>query len=301
VQQKFWYQKAVNIAGIVVGSAIGLLALADTLSGAAKFITLPIPVFGTALLIALFLLAEVLPRVAKIKWVVKDGAVVTLTRPGWRTRLVILGWIVALWIPRALPGPSAPEPVPADTPSPPSPTANSQDLAFAADRVRLCMQAHELASQKEFVEATAASFPTDGELEPGEPVANTRIAYCQWPPSPYSEADGYVEITVETVIGPGRGQVTGATYADRVLSHCDILELAYGFGKQGVSGHHSFDVAAGSIVDVDGNAWDPDTMNENPEDYYPEGLLWMGFYTQRGEVVVMRNATFYLEDASCVP
>lgn len=174
-----------------------------------------------------------------------------------------------------------------------------EDLALAAERVRSCMETHDLIKQKEVIEETLFSLEGDLERKPGVLVARTTIRYCEWPPSSYSEADGYIEVVGEAVIGPGLGEATFASYADRIYSQCQTLVLSYGFGKQGMSAHDSFEVSAGSIVDGHGDPWDPQAMSENPDQYYSQGLPWLGFYSQKGEIVVVRNASLYLEDAEC--
>lgn len=183
----------------------------------------------------------------------------------------------------------------------PEPTAtamlqSSEELAFAAERVRACMEAHGLPRQKVVMVENLFMPESTLDWKPGDLVDRTTIEYCEWPPSSYSEADGYVQLVSEAVVGPGLAEATGATYADRIFSQCQTLSLSYGFGKQGVSGNSSFEVIAGSIIDGNGNPWDPDVIDENPDHYR---LPFLGIYTRKGEVVVIRNAGLYLEDAEC--
>ena len=179
-------------------------------------------------------------------------------------------------------------------------TPENEDSIVVAVMVQACIETHHLPKQKEITIVTEVPY-NNQEQRPGSLIQRRKIAYCQWPPSLYSDSDGYVEIITDEVKGPGLSEASGASYADRIYSRCDRLRLSYSFGKQFVSGHSSFEVSANSIVTVGGENWDPESMGENPSDYYYDGWPVLGFYTEDREVVVIHYAAFNLEDASCIP
>jgi hypothetical protein len=176
-----------------------------------------------------------------------------------------------------------------------SPDQNNSNLVIAAERVEHCIEAHRLSDERAVREEILYSPPTILGLHAGDILTRRTFENCQWPPSSYSDADGYVRIVVEEVVGPGKSEATFASYVDRVFSDCQVLELSYMFGKQGVSGHSSFEVPAGSIVDGHGDPWDSTVLLEDSDQYE----LWLGFYTRKGEVTVIRNASISLEDVKC--
>jgi hypothetical protein len=183
----------------------------------------------------------------------------------------------------------------------PDPTAiENEDLVVAATMVQACIGTHHLSKQKEIIIVTEIPFDNQ-ESRPGSLIRRRKIAYCQWPPSSYSDSDGYVEIITDEVKGPGLSEASGASYADRIYSKCDRLKLSYFWGKQFATDHLSFEVSINSIVTVGGEKWDPESMGENPNDYYYNGLPVLGFYTEDREVVVVHYAAYELEDASCIP
>lgn len=191
-------------------------------------------------------------------------------------------------------------PSPDVTPAPLVLGPENEDLIIAARSVQACMDAHHLSKQKEITIITEVPFE-EQKQRPGGLMQTRKIAYCQWPPSSYSDSDGYVEIITDAVYGPGISEASGASYADRVYSKCDRLKLSYFWGKQFTTNHVSFEVDAYSIVTVGGEEWDPKSMGENPSDYYYKGLPVLGFYTEDKEVVVVHYAAYELEDASCIP
>ncbi len=176
----------------------------------------------------------------------------------------------------------------------------NENWVIAANSVQACMEAHHLSKQKEIMIVTDVPFEKQ-EQRPGSLIQRRKIAYCQWPPFSYTDSDGYVEIIIDEIKGPGLSEASGASYADRIYSKCDKLKLSYSFGKQFVSGHSSFEVSANSIVEVGGKKWDPESMSENPDDYYYKGMPVLGFYTEDKEVVVIHYAAFELEDVNCIP
>jgi hypothetical protein len=147
------------------------------------------------------------------------------------------------------------------------------DQVVVADQVRRCMQQHALP------EAHAVLRSDDSMV----------FAECNWPPQSYSEVDGYSEIGVTTVAGPGLSEAEGSTDVDRIVAPCSQVKLSYSFGSQGTFEHlPPFVVEAGSIVTPEGNPW-------------PGEARTLNFYFERGEIDVVRNLSYILDQAECMP
>ena len=155
------------------------------------------------------------------------------------------------------------------------------DQVVVADQVRICMQQHGLSEAHAVLKGEASLAQSSGE--------STIFAECNWPPQSYSEADGYSEIRVMTVAGPGMSEAEGSTDVDRFFAPCQELKLSYSFGNQGTFKHlPSFVVKEGSVVTPDGNPWQGEIRTLN-------------FYFERGEIDVVRNLSYVLDKAECVP
>lgn len=155
------------------------------------------------------------------------------------------------------------------------------DEVVVAEQVRLCMQQHGL-SQAHVVLKDASSLAQI----PGD---STIFAECKWPPESYSEADGYSEVRVITVDGPGGSEAEGSTEVDRFFAPCEQLNLSYSFGNQGYFELlPSFVVKENSVVTPEGNPWQGEIRTLN-------------FYFERGEIDVVRNLSYVLNKAECVP
>jgi hypothetical protein len=114
------------------------------------------------------------------------------------------------------------------------------------------------------------------------------FAECEWPPQSYSAADGYSEIRVITVAGPGLSEAEGSTEIDRLIAPCKRLRLSYSFGNQGNFDHlPTFVAAADSIVTPEGVSWNGDIHTLN-------------FYPERNEIIVVRNLSYVLDQVECV-
>ena len=111
---------------------------------------------------------------------------------------------------------------------------------------------------------------------------------CVWPAPPWSDQDGYAELVVRTVPGPGQFEASGTTEADRIASPCREIEAAYSFGAQGDFDRRApLDLVRGSIVTDDGEIWreDPRTLP---------------FYPERDETIVLHNSRSRLDYVRCI-
>ena len=155
------------------------------------------------------------------------------------------------------------------------------DQVVVADQVRSCMQQHGLPEAHAIVRVQSNLGQDAGE--------STVFAECNWPPQSYSQADGYSEIRVTSVIGPGLSEAEGSTKVDRIVAPCNTVKLSYSFGKQGTFKHlPSFVVEVGSVVTPEGDPWSGEIRTLN-------------FYPVRGEIDVVRNLSYILDQAECMP
>jgi hypothetical protein len=84
-------------------------------------------------------------------------------------------------------------------------------------------------------------------------------------------------------------EAEGSTDVDRFVAPCRQLKLSYSFGNQGTFEHlPSFVVKECSIVTPEGNPWQGEIRTLN-------------FYFERGEIDVVRNLSYVLDKAECVP
>jgi hypothetical protein len=151
-----------------------------------------------------------------------------------------------------------------------SPTTTN--AVVQAMEVRACMQQHGL---KE----------AHTTISQGETVT---FASCDWPPPSYAGADGYSEIKVVTVAGPGQDEASGTNLADRITAPCQELKVSYTLGSQGLYQHLP-----------------PFTVNAD-EIYWRNREIWQGdrstlsFSPARGEIVILHNDKEILDSATCV-
>lgn len=140
--------------------------------------------------------------------------------------------------------------------------------------IRECIAAHGLQKGTGVVDADAA----------GTRVFGT----CDWPPSHYTQPDGYSEVIVKEATGPGHDEASGASAADRLFSPCGEVQVAYSFGKQGgFRRQPPMTLFTGEIVTVDGIRWNGDQRN-------------LPFYPERDESDVLHNFSSRLDYARCV-
>jgi hypothetical protein len=151
---------------------------------------------------------------------------------------------------------------------------------LVADQVRICMQQHGLSQAR-------AVLKDQSNLDQSS-YDSKIFAECEWPPQSYSAADGYSEIRVITVAGPGLSEAEGSTEIDRLIAPCKRLRLSYSFGNQGNFDHlPTFVAAADSIVTPEGVSWNGDIHTLN-------------FYPERNEIIVVRNLSYVLDQVECV-
>ena len=154
------------------------------------------------------------------------------------------------------------------------------DETEVAEQVRLCMQQHGLSK--------AHAILKDSFSIPEIPGDGTLFAECNWPPQPHSEPDGYSEIKVVNVAGPGLSEAEGSTEIDRFFAPCQTLTLSYSFGNQGNFEHlPSFVAEANAILTPEGSRWQGDIHTLN-------------FYPVRNEIIVVRNLSYRLDRVECV-
>ncbi|HTJ36004.1 MAG TPA: Hsp70 family protein [Dactylosporangium sp.] len=174
-------------------------------------------------------------------------------------------------------GPTSNAGVGTTTPAAPtSKAAPTKDLqAEAATKVADCERQHKMTKAKQ----------TDDN---GAGVQQFKT--CEWPPSKLADADGYWEIIVNSVQGPGDSEATGMSIADRVNGPCETFEMTYDYGHMGESSHlQPFKVPRGSIwiTTVNGGErWDGDRST-------------LPFYQDRDEAVVLTSGHYGLVTAAC--
>jgi hypothetical protein len=113
-----WYQGIfVGISAILVGlTALG--ALLDAL-GNANMISLRLAIFFTLLILAAWVLTEIIAHYRGIRWQTgRREQFITIKRLSTRSRLIILGVVALLWAPQVIPGLGGPD----DTPPAKPPT-----------------------------------------------------------------------------------------------------------------------------------------------------------------------------------
>ena len=113
---------------------------------------------------------------------------------------------------------------------------------------------------------------------------------CEWPPPAYANPDGFSEINVAQVTGPGDYEATDATLTDRISlpPDCVNAEVAYTFGAQGDLEHLAPFILRpgdirGALGEFEADEW------ENKLDFYPD----------RNEAVVLHNANVALDYVRC--
>jgi hypothetical protein len=155
----------------------------------------------------------------------------------------------------------------------------------AAERVQACEMQHGLKTASTRTESSETIPARSGE--PEQFVEHIDFRSCAWPKSQYADGDGYLEIRVRTVRGPGEYEATGTTSADRITAPCQQLIVAYQMGTQGAYENEApFTINADTVVtEEDGKLWKDD------------GAL--PFYPGAGEFVVLHNSHHGLGSAKC--
>jgi len=155
----------------------------------------------------------------------------------------------------------------------------------AAERVQACEGQHGMKTSTERKNWTETAPAGNGGPEASVEHADFRS--CEWPKSRYADADGFLEIKVSSVTGPGDFEASGVNMADRITAPCPQLTLSYQFGKQGdFQNEPSITVSADTIVTVDGKPWTGAHQS-------------LPFYPDEGEFVVLRNDSYEIASARC--
>jgi hypothetical protein len=155
----------------------------------------------------------------------------------------------------------------------------------AAERVQACEMQHGMKTASEKAESSETIRGNGG---PDQFVEHTAFRSCAWPRSQYADGDGYLEIKVQTVQGPGESEASGTDDADRITAPCQQLIVAYQMGHMGAYENESpITITADTLVTSYGEPW----KNEN-------GAL--PFYPDRGEFVVLHNGHHVIQSARCV-
>jgi hypothetical protein len=155
----------------------------------------------------------------------------------------------------------------------------------AAERVQACEAQHGMKTASDKTD----SLQTIPASDAGPQSSTEHISFraCVWPRSRYADADGYLEIKVQSVQGPGDNEASGTNAADRIAAPCQQLTVAYQFGSQGAYENTApITITADTVVTVDGKPW---KQADNPLDFYPDS----------GEFVVLHDDHYMIENASC--
>jgi TIR domain len=168
-----------------------------------------------------------------------------------------------------------------------------------AAKVAACERAHGLRSEQD------RRPPRSGEtrVDPSQVISGvpqTVFASCTWPPPPGADSDGYRAIAVSMVKGPGEGEYTGRTIADRIESRCRTLELEYSHAFMGEQTRFEpFRARPGDI-------WAP---SETASGFARIGKIGtpsgnqakLLFYPGRDEVIVLHSGHYApIENVECV-
>jgi hypothetical protein len=180
--------------------------------------------------------------------------------------------VVSLWatvVPLIWGKPSAtPTPTPAAVVSSPA-----DDPQIRAAQLRACEERHQMTQAQQRFTTSDYAFS---------------FRFCQWPAPSFADGDGFSEITVSTVEGPGAYEALGTTLVDRIHGPCAVFRLAYDFGKMGDSEHLAPFLAHPEEL-LFGGKGDP----------YPGQKNELSFYPDRDEVDVLHNGSYQLFTASC--
>jgi hypothetical protein len=127
----------------------------------------------------------------------------------------------------------------------------------------------------------------------GTEVVKGRFLFraCEWPPPPGSGSDGFTEITVSRIDGPGESEAEGMTFADVFTTSCTDLKIEYLFNNMGtfVREQPVF-LSKGEVRRVEGGSI-----------WFPRTELEASIYTPgRDEAIVLSAARYSLDVARCV-
>lgn len=141
-----------------------------------------------------------------------------------------------------------------------------------ADRIAECQERHDLDRVTVWKDAEDGS---DSSV----------IASCSWPAKPWTEPDGYAELTFLQTPGPGEFEATNATVQDHLRQdNCSRFKTIYEVTQTGANQLETNEVPAGSVVTPSTDTPAMETF-ENP---YPDG------------VIVQHMTGMHLKTAACV-
>jgi hypothetical protein len=155
--------------------------------------------------------------------------------------------------------------------------------------VRACMVQHGMSRAVTTATTLVEARKAPGEEpQPGEQDTATVLQRCEWPPKPWSDPDGYSQISVQATLGPGESEASDANTADIIKSPCRLLEVVYSIAAQG----HQESFPEGK--------W---TSKPSRAVYYFKGEEYrdeLNFYYDHDELVVLRNSKVRLDRVRCV-
>lgn len=157
-----------------------------------------------------------------------------------------------------------------------------------AERVQACEDRHKMKTASDSNESTETVPKSPGALGPPEQVQHVDFRTCAWPKTQFSDGDGFSQIQLKTVSGPGEYEATGTTLADRFRAPCGKLSVGYGLGVQGYfENEKHLTLRADSIVVApDGTPWKNDGS--------------LPFYPDEGDFTVLHNSHYRAQNAKCV-
>ena len=167
----------------------------------------------------------------------------------------------------------------------------SVQAAKGGAEVRACMAQHQMsrAATTSVTTVEARGTLPSETSETAQQDSVTILRRCDWPPKPWSDGDGYSEISVQETIGPGETEASSANIADVIKSSCDSLKISYSIVAQGYQKSlPAFTSQPNRTVWHDGRV------------YRTPPQLRLNFYYERDELVVLRNAKIRLDRVKCV-
>lgn len=176
--------------------------------------------------------------------------------------------------------------------------ASVQPEIIANEQILNCMERHHMPS---------ATYQSVNDTQENPKLFRKHLLqFCNWPPPTYAAPDGYSEIQVETYLTvdaepPRSDQV--APIADRIISTCDIVELGYSFGIQGIHGFHDKIHIPTNTFEHLSNILNAGKYNEIQKDRYGNSIFtgfFIGFYPKRNEIVLLHNDYDFFDSAECV-
>jgi hypothetical protein len=159
----------------------------------------------------------------------------------------------------------------------------------AATQVASCEKTHSLSGQSQKVETVATASPLN---DPTAALVTDTFSSCDRPAPAWADADGYSQIVVTQVTGPGTSNAEGDDFADRVTGPCKAFELQFTWGHMGsTSTVGPFRLPVGMITEAapnPGTAWTGDRSK-------------LVFYPAPNEADVLLTDDYVVDRATCAP